>query len=61
MEKTQSFRLIGSMAIKKIPCDNVEGQYVVSWVDIEKVFLGVQYVQNEEVVVNLMKDSNRER
>ncbi|KAF9947661.1 hypothetical protein BGZ65_008645, partial [Modicella reniformis] len=61
MEVTQSFRLVGETDIEQIPCDLVDGQYVVHWMDIEHVFPKVKYVKNGNVAVNLMKDSNRNR
>ncbi|KAF9538172.1 hypothetical protein EC957_007124, partial [Mortierella hygrophila] len=47
------------MDIEEIPCDLVNGHYVVSWEDIDNVFPGVDRVKNGNVSVNLMKDSNR--
>jgi hypothetical protein len=61
MEETQLFRLAGRTATIKIPCDYVHGQSVVYWEDIEQVFPGVQHVVNGEVIVTLMRDSNRNR
>ncbi|KAF8925261.1 hypothetical protein BGZ47_003403, partial [Haplosporangium gracile] len=61
MELTQSFRLIGSMDIEEIPCDHIDGHYVVSWEDIEQVFPGVKHVKNGKVTVTMMKDPNRKR
>lgn len=60
-ELTQSFRLIGRMDIEEIPCDHIDGHYVVSWEDIEQVFPGVKYVKNDKVTVTMMKDPNRKR
>ncbi|KAG0049742.1 hypothetical protein BGZ89_004087, partial [Linnemannia elongata] len=61
VELTQSFRLIGSMDIEEIPCDLIDGHYVVSWEDIEQVFPGVKHVKNGKVTVPMMKDPNRKR
>ncbi|KAF9538055.1 hypothetical protein EC957_007269 [Mortierella hygrophila] len=57
----QSFRLIGSMNIEKIPCDQVDGHYVVYWEDIENGFPGVKHVKHDDVIINMMRDSNRQR
>ncbi|KAF9901733.1 hypothetical protein EC991_005742, partial [Linnemannia zychae] len=57
MEETQSFRLIGREEIVKISVSNVGGQNVVYWDDIQEVFPGVQHVQNGDVAVNKLKDS----
>ncbi|KAF9916935.1 hypothetical protein FBU30_001073 [Linnemannia zychae] len=61
MGQTQSFRLIGCTDVVEIPCDQVDGQYVVCWQDIEQVFPEVQYVKNGKQTVNMMKDANRIR
>ncbi|KAF9999744.1 hypothetical protein BGZ65_004956, partial [Modicella reniformis] len=61
MTTTQSFCLIGETAIEDIPCDHVDGKYVVHWVDIEQVFPGVKHVKNGNITINLMKDSDRNR
>ncbi|KAF8922783.1 hypothetical protein BGZ58_003794, partial [Dissophora ornata] len=61
MEDTQSFRLIGKSDIEKIPLDNVNGQNIVYWEDIQQVFPGVKYVKNGEVAVTMMRDSHRIR
>ncbi|KAK3817451.1 MAG: hypothetical protein J3Q66DRAFT_430885 [Benniella sp.] len=60
MEKTQSFRSPGKSDVE-IPCDHVGGQYVVHWADIEQVFPGIKHVQNGSIVVNRMKDSEKNR
>ncbi|KAF9360109.1 hypothetical protein BGX34_007955 [Mortierella sp. NVP85] len=54
MEVAQSFSLSGETDIIKIPCHQVEGQYVVHWEDIEQKFPGVKYV-------TFMKDSCQTR
>ena len=58
---TQSFRLLGKSGIKKITCDQVDGENVVFWEDIEQVFPGVKYITNSDTVINMMRDSNRKR
>ncbi|KAK3817457.1 MAG: hypothetical protein J3Q66DRAFT_440227 [Benniella sp.] len=55
-EVTQSFCLAGETDIIEIPCDNVNGQNVVHWVDIEQIFPGVKYVKRGNIAVIFMKD-----
>ncbi|KAI8605918.1 hypothetical protein EDD21DRAFT_400861 [Dissophora ornata] len=59
MEDTQSFRLIGKSDIEKIPLDNVNGQNIVYWWDIQQVFPGVKQLKNGEVTVTMMRDSHK--
>ena len=62
MEEPQSFRIAGTTTdIRNIDVDDADGQNVIYWEDIEQVFPGVQHVQNGEVVVKLLRDSNRLR
>jgi hypothetical protein len=64
MVTTQSFRLLGKSDIKDIKditCDQVDGENVVFWEDIEQVFPGVKYITNSNTVINMMRDSNRKR
>ena len=61
MEASQSFRLIGSDDIKEIPCDQVDGQNIIYWEDIEQFFPRIKYVQNGNVAVKFMRDSDRIR
>ncbi|KAK3817630.1 MAG: hypothetical protein J3Q66DRAFT_431263 [Benniella sp.] len=61
MEEMQTFRLPGTTAVKKIPCDQVDGQSVIYWEDIEHFFAGVKHVMNGEAFVKLLRDSNRNR
>lgn len=58
---TQSFILFGTTDVKKIPCQPVEGKYVVLWKDIEHAYPGVQYVKNGKATVSLMRDSRYNR
>ncbi|KAG0250646.1 hypothetical protein BGZ95_007134, partial [Linnemannia exigua] len=51
MDQTQSFRLIGSSQIRRIPIQHMDGQNVVSWESIEQVFPGVKCVKNADVAV----------
>ncbi|KAF9349939.1 hypothetical protein BGX34_001493 [Mortierella sp. NVP85] len=61
MVTTQSFRLLGKPDLKDIICDQVDGENVVFWEDIEQVFPGVKYITNGNTVISIMRDSNRER
>jgi hypothetical protein len=61
MEETQLFRLSGTTAVKKIPCDYVDGQTVVYWEDIDYFFTGAKHVMNGQAFVTLLRDSNRNR
>ncbi|KAK3817449.1 MAG: hypothetical protein J3Q66DRAFT_339926 [Benniella sp.] len=61
MVTTQSFRLIGKADLKDIICDQVDGENVVFWEDIEQVFPGVKYITNGNTVISMMRDSNRKR
>ncbi|KAG0196006.1 hypothetical protein BGX33_002243, partial [Mortierella sp. NVP41] len=51
MEETQSFRLIGTTEIVRIPIQHVDGQNVVYWESIEQVFPGVKCVKNGDVAI----------
>ncbi|KAF9116177.1 hypothetical protein BGX30_006021, partial [Mortierella sp. GBA39] len=51
MEETQSFRLIGTTEIMRIPIQHVDGQNVVYWESIEEVFPGVKCVKNGDVTI----------
>jgi hypothetical protein len=46
MEDTQSFRLVGTTEIVRIPIQRVDGQAAVNWESIEKVFPEIKCVQN---------------
>ncbi|OAQ25134.1 HCP-like protein [Linnemannia elongata AG-77] len=61
MEETQSFRIVGTTDTENIDVDNVNGQNVIFWEDIEQVFPGVQHIRNGSSVVKLLRDSNRIR
>ncbi|KAK3817454.1 MAG: hypothetical protein J3Q66DRAFT_440224 [Benniella sp.] len=61
MVTTQSFRLLGRPDTKDIACEQVDGENVVFWEDIQQVFPNVTYVANGNTVVSLMRDSNRKR
>jgi len=58
MVVTQSFRLPGKTDIIEIPCDNVDGQNIVHWVDIEQIFPGVKYVKRGNIAVTFMKEAH---
>jgi len=49
------------MDVKEIPCNLVDGEYVVDWDDIEYIFPDVTYVRNGNVTITWKKDSNRIR
>ncbi|KAF9944994.1 hypothetical protein BGZ72_001783, partial [Mortierella alpina] len=51
MDQTQSFRLIGTTQILRIPIQHIDGQNVVSWDSIEQVFPGVRSVKNGDVTI----------
>jgi len=55
MEVTQSFRSTGEEDIIEIPCEQVDGQHIVQWADIELAFPGVKYVKRGKILVTLMK------
>ncbi|KAK3817486.1 MAG: hypothetical protein J3Q66DRAFT_430937 [Benniella sp.] len=55
-EVTQSFCLAGETDIIDILCDNVNGQNIIHWVDIEQIFPGVKYVKRGNIAVTFMKD-----
>jgi hypothetical protein len=61
MVTTQSFRLTGKPDLKEIVCDQIDGENVVFWEDIEQVFPGIKYITNGNTVVSMMRDSNRKR
>ncbi|KAI8595696.1 hypothetical protein EDD21DRAFT_448419, partial [Dissophora ornata] len=61
MEDTQSFCLVGTSVIEKIALHNMNGQNVVCWEDILQVFPAVKHIKNGELVVSMMRDSNRIR
>lgn len=64
MEAIQSFRWIGSTDItdvKNVLCENVDGQNIIYWEDIKRVFPKVEHVQNGNIIVSLLRDSNRVR
>ncbi|KAI8594876.1 hypothetical protein EDD21DRAFT_449062, partial [Dissophora ornata] len=58
MADTQSFRLIGKLDIEDIPLNNVNGQNIVYWEDVQLVFPGVKHVKNGKVAVTMMRDSH---
>ncbi|KAF8927399.1 hypothetical protein BGZ58_010414, partial [Dissophora ornata] len=61
MEEYQSFRVAGTTTVKNINVDYVDGQDVIYWEDIEKLFPGVLNVQNGEFLVKLLRDSKNNR
>ncbi|KAF8932520.1 hypothetical protein BGZ58_007008, partial [Dissophora ornata] len=61
MEEYQSFRVAGTTTVRNIDVDNVDGQNVIYWEDIEQLFPGVQNVQNGKFLVKLLRDLKRAR
>ncbi|KAF9346787.1 hypothetical protein BGX34_003612, partial [Mortierella sp. NVP85] len=61
MDKTQHFRLAGTNAIKKIPYEPVDEHNVIFWEDIERVFPGVEQVEYDGAVVNLLRGPDQQR
>ena len=62
MSETQAFRAADSTAhIGNIKVDNVNGQNVIYWEDVEQVFPGVQHIRDGSSVVALLRDSDRNR
>ncbi|KAG0222217.1 hypothetical protein B0O80DRAFT_429027 [Mortierella sp. GBAus27b] len=57
MHAAQAFRLSGTTNIKTIPYELAGDQSVVYWEDIEQVFPGVQYIENNGVTLNFVRDS----
>ncbi|KAG0313591.1 hypothetical protein BGZ99_008728 [Dissophora globulifera] len=51
MGDTQSFRLIGTTEIQKIPVQHIGGQNVVNWESIEEAFPGARQVKNNDVAI----------
>ncbi|KAF9366825.1 hypothetical protein BGX34_006094 [Mortierella sp. NVP85] len=61
MEESQSFRVTGEKDVEEIACDQVDGQNVIYWEDIEHVFPTVKHVKNGNINVKLLRDSKRIR
>ncbi|KAG0221104.1 hypothetical protein B0O80DRAFT_534570 [Mortierella sp. GBAus27b] len=61
MQATQSFRLLGTTHVEDILCDQVDGQNVIFWEEIDQVFPGVRHLKNGNVNVKMMRDSNHNR
>ncbi|CAO3574884.1 unnamed protein product [Mortierella alpina] len=61
MDNTQWFRWNGEPDIRGIDCDQVHGQNVVYWDDIQQFFPGVRYVMNDKSLVKIMKDWSGKR
>ncbi|KAF9152625.1 hypothetical protein BGX20_005091, partial [Mortierella sp. AD010] len=60
MEEYQGFRVAGTTTdVQKIYVDKIDGQNIIFWEDIERVFPRVQHVQNGEFVVKLLRDLNQ--
>ncbi|KAF9088089.1 hypothetical protein BGX27_002752, partial [Mortierella sp. AM989] len=62
MEEYQAFRVPGKAAeVENINVDNVDGQNIIYWEDIEQVFPGVQHVRNGKSVVKFLRAPNQQR
>ncbi|KAG0300365.1 hypothetical protein BGZ98_009243 [Dissophora globulifera] len=62
MQDTQSFRIASDMAnIETMNVDNVDGENIIYWEDIEQVFQGVQYIRSGDTIVKLLRDRNGNR
>ncbi len=61
MEGTQSFRLIGTEDIVDIALEQINGQNVIFWEDIEDVFHKVKSIRDGRVAINKLRDSNHNR
>ncbi|KAI8597906.1 hypothetical protein EDD21DRAFT_407255 [Dissophora ornata] len=61
MEEYQSFRVAGTTTVGNINVDNVDGQNIIYWDDIEQLFPGVQSIRNGTFLVKLLRDSKRAR
>ncbi|KAG9067448.1 hypothetical protein KI688_012231 [Linnemannia hyalina] len=60
MEDAQSFRLIETMDTMEITLNHVDGQNIVYWEDIEKVFPGVKRVSNGYSVTKFLRGSDQQ-
>ncbi|KAF9411094.1 hypothetical protein BGZ94_001440 [Podila epigama] len=61
MQKTQSFRVLGTRDIKNISLRNFNDQKVVYWSDIENTFPGVGRIYNGGSVVTIFQGSDEAR
>ncbi|KAF9362271.1 hypothetical protein BGX34_006496 [Mortierella sp. NVP85] len=61
MVATQSFRVLGKQDIEEITCEEMFGENVIYWEDIEQVFPGVMYVKHGTTTYNMMRDLSRKR
>ncbi|KAI8353538.1 hypothetical protein B0O80DRAFT_529667 [Mortierella sp. GBAus27b] len=61
MEATQSFRLVGTTDILKIPCDQDDGHNVIYWHDIIDAFPGTQYVKHGSILIKRLRDIGTDR
>ncbi|KAF9900323.1 hypothetical protein EC991_007478 [Linnemannia zychae] len=58
MEETQSFRLNGKTDTVEIPVNFIGGQNTVYWSDIQQVFPRVKHIQNGNIVVTYLRNSD---
>ncbi|KAG0222216.1 hypothetical protein B0O80DRAFT_501334 [Mortierella sp. GBAus27b] len=61
MVATQSFRLAGTTQTVDVPCDTVDGENIIFWEEIQYVLPGAQVIMNDNVAVQMMRDSNHKR
>ncbi|KAF9348784.1 hypothetical protein BGX34_002247, partial [Mortierella sp. NVP85] len=59
MEVFQSFRAKGSIDIEKIPCDQVDGQYIIYWEDIKEVFPKIRYLKCGDTAVTKLREGGK--
>jgi hypothetical protein len=59
MEVSQSFRAKGSVNIEKIPCDQVNGQYIIYWEDIKEVFPKIRYLKYGDTTVTKLREGGK--
>jgi hypothetical protein len=61
MITTQSFQVPGKPDITDIICNQIGGENVVVWEDIEQAFPRVKCITNGNTVISMMRDSDRKR
>ena len=61
MDETQHFRLAGTTAVVKIDYEQVDGQNVIYWEDIELAFPGVRQVKCEDLIIRPLRGPDQKR
>jgi hypothetical protein len=61
MEDTQSFRLVESSDTMEITLHHVDGQNIVYWEDIERVFPGAKRIHSGSSVIKFLRGVNSQR